>query len=141
MGTMEIDYAVLADYAEVVGGKLYLMGGGWDTSHTTGFPTQLRLAVALGVRVGWSETVRHTPVHITIEDDDGQSFVRLDGMIGADRVESLPAGSSQLAQLAANLPATLPKAGGYRALIVLGEGDDTVTRSIPFRVMPRPTTT
>ena len=26
----EVDFLVLADHAEVVGGKLYMMGGGWD---------------------------------------------------------------------------------------------------------------
>jgi hypothetical protein len=134
---MEIDYAVLADYAEIVGGKLYLMGGGWDTSHAASFPAQVRLAVALGVRVGWSEPVRHVPVHITVEDDDGKSFVRLDGTIGADRMESLPPGTSQLAQLAANLPTTVPAGGGYRVHITIGEGDELVSQDIPFRVVAR----
>jgi hypothetical protein len=134
---MQIDYAVLADYAEIVAGKLYLMGGGWDTSHAASFPAHVRLAVGIGVRVGWSEPVRHVPVHITVEDDDGKSYVRLDGTIGADRVDSLPPGTSQLAQLAANLPANVPAAGGYRVHIVLGEGDDVVVQDIPFRVVAR----
>lgn len=134
---MQIDYAVIADYAEIVAGKLYLMGGGWDTSHATAFPAHVRLAVGLGVRVGWSENVRHVPVHITVEDDDGRSFVRLDGMIGADRVESLPPGASQLAQLAANLPTNVPAAGGYRVHITIGEGEDMVVQDLPFRVVAR----
>ena len=41
---MDIDYAIIADYAEVVGSKLYLMGGGWDTSTMPEVPFQLRLA-------------------------------------------------------------------------------------------------
>lgn len=134
---MQIDYAVLADYAEIVGGKLYLMGGGWDTSHAASFPAHVRLAVALGVRVGWSETQRHAPVHITVEDDDGQSFVRLDGTIGVERAESLPPGTSQLSQLAANLPTNVPAGGGYRVHITVGEGDEMVVQDIPFRVVQR----
>ena len=35
---MEIDYALLAEHAEVTGGKLYLMGGGWDTMNVPEVP-------------------------------------------------------------------------------------------------------
>ncbi len=71
MPGVDIDFVLVADYAELVNGKLYLMGGGWDTYNATAEPVLLQPAIALGVRIGWEETNRSVPVRITVEDDDG----------------------------------------------------------------------
>ena len=135
---MEIEYAVLADYAELVAGKLYLMGGGWDTSNVSEVPTGVRCAVAVGVRIAWEDIGTHFPLLVIVEDDDGQEFVRLAAEMVASHAPHLPPGSSQLSQLAANLPLTLPRAGGYRVHITVGEGALMRERSLPFRVALRP---
>ncbi|MGE5595220.1 MAG: DUF6941 family protein [Hyphomicrobiales bacterium] len=134
---MDIDYALLADHAEVVSGKLYLMGGGWDTWFAAEVPAQVRMAVAVGIRVGWDETNQPVPVVITLEDDDGQSLVKLEGSINIGRPAHLPAGSTQLAQMAANIGMQVQRHGGYRVRIEAGEGPHVVQRYIPFRLLPR----
>ncbi|MCK9519269.1 MAG: DUF4832 domain-containing protein [Dehalococcoidia bacterium] len=133
---MDIDYALLADHAEVVSGKLYLMGGGWDTRYVKETPVQVRLAVAIGVRVGWDETNRPTPVRIAVEDDDGESLVRAEASVNVGRPPHLAPGSTQLTQFALTLPVTLAKHGGYRVLITAGEGPGAVERILPFRAAP-----
>lgn len=42
---MEFDYALLADHAEVINGKLYLMGGGWDVRQAPQAPARAQFAV------------------------------------------------------------------------------------------------
>ncbi len=135
---MPLEFAILADHAEIVNGKLYLMGGGWDTYSAAGAPLHLSLAVALGVRVGWEETNRPVPVTIRIEDDDGKELIRADGTLNVGRPPHLPPGSAQLAQMAATLPVTFAAFGGYRVRIVAGAGGEIDEVSIPFRVVQRP---
>jgi hypothetical protein len=134
---MDIEHVLLADYAEIVGGKLYLMGGGWDTNTVNELPAALRVAVALGLRIAWDETDIIIPVVIRIEDDDGREFLRMEGSIQTTRPADLPEGATQLSQLAANLPLTVPSAGGYTVRVIAGSGETEVQRSLPFRVFKR----
>ena len=46
-----IEWLILADAAEVVGGKLYVMGGGWDRLTVHSQSAKKNLAVALALRV------------------------------------------------------------------------------------------
>lgn len=135
---MEIQYALIADHAEIVNGKLYLMGGGWDRFHAREAPLNLPMAVAAGFRIGWEETnVRHT-VTITIEDDDGKELARVNGTIQVGRPASLPAGSTQLSQLAVNLPLRVEAFGGFRVKILAGEGESARESTVPFQVAEKP---
>lgn len=138
---MDIEFALIADYAETVSGKLYLMGGGWDTVFVSGEAGQahhhVRLAVAVGVRVGWEETNEAIPVRITVEDDDGAGYLQADGVLNVGRPPGLPPGSTQLAQMTANLAFNLPRLGGYRMRIRAGNGERVCERLLPFRLVVR----
>lgn len=64
--------AMLADSAEAVNGKLYLLGGGWDTLAVTTLPTvQSRVAVAVLVHTGWNDTDEPHEVTLHLETEDG----------------------------------------------------------------------
>ena len=53
---MEVDTLMLADGAQAVGGKVYILGGGWNTVWARTFPAEHKLSVAVGLRIGWNET-------------------------------------------------------------------------------------
>ena len=54
---LEVDWLILADHAEVIGGKLYMNGGGWNRVATKGsFPVTKSFSVALAIRVPWTLT-------------------------------------------------------------------------------------
>ncbi len=134
---MQIDYAILAEHAEVTGNKLYLMGGGWDTMFAPEAPAQVRVVCAAGVRVNWDETNIASSITLTIEDDDSQEIFRIAGQMNVGRPSHLPAGSTQLYQMAATMQVTLPRFDGYRVLITVGEGDAATRKSLPFRLARR----
>lgn len=131
---MEISHALLADYAEVVNGKLYLMGGGWDRFFAPTAPVQMRVAIVVGVRISWEETNKPVPVRIQLEDDDGAELLHIDGQVNVGRPPQLPPGSDQLAQMCANVAINIPRHGGYRVRILAGEDDAQAERRLTFRV-------
>jgi len=135
---VDIEFALVADFAEVIAGKLYLMGGGWDTLHVSSVPASIRFAVALGVRVEWDETNRQVPIRVTVEDDDGAVYARAEGTVAVGRPPDLPPGSPQVAKLALVLGLSLPHFGGYRVLVAAGEGANERVRSLPFRLARAP---
>jgi hypothetical protein len=58
---------MLADAAQEVGGKLYILGGGWSI---TG-PDPLPMAIALKLEVPWDRTNEQHSLLIELLDDDG----------------------------------------------------------------------
>ena len=58
---MEIEWLILAEAAQVVGQKLYLLGGGWDRLSIAKTPMYYNMAVAASFKVPWNETnVKHS---------------------------------------------------------------------------------
>lgn len=57
---------LLADFAQVVGGKLYIMGGGWSI---TG-PNPSSSAIAGKIEVPWNETNRRHSLKLELLDAD-----------------------------------------------------------------------
>jgi len=59
---------MLADSAQEVGGKLYILGGGWSI---TG-PDPVPMAIALKLEVPWDRTNEKHSLLIELLDDDGE---------------------------------------------------------------------
>ena len=67
-----VDVALLADAVQAVRGKLYVLGGGWDTLWVRSFPARHpSLAIGLRIRVpsSWGEEVLR--VAVELQDADG----------------------------------------------------------------------
>jgi hypothetical protein len=58
---------LLADSAQAVGGKLYILGGGWSIIG----PEPTPMAIALKIEVPWHDTNRQHTLRITLLDEDG----------------------------------------------------------------------
>ena len=76
-----LDYLLVADGAQVVGGKLYLLGGGWDRLTVPQLPGRpaMPFSVAVGVNVPWSLTNRKMSFSIDVHDTDGGHVGQLVG--------------------------------------------------------------
>jgi hypothetical protein len=68
-----VDVALLADAVQAVRGKLFILGGGWDTLWVRQFPARhpsLAIGLRLRVPVSWkSETLR---LSVELQDADGK---------------------------------------------------------------------
>jgi hypothetical protein len=97
-----LDYLLVADGAQVVGGKLYLLGGGWDRLMVPQLPgpPPVPIAVALGINVPWSLTNRKLSFSVDVLDSDGGEVAQLaGGQFEVGRPPGLRAGTPQRFQL------------------------------------------
>ena len=58
---------ILADFAQVAGGKLTLVGAGWDRTGPTPTPT----GIGILLKVPWEATNRRHEVSVRLLDSDG----------------------------------------------------------------------
>lgn len=111
---------ILCDSAEAVGGKLYILGGGWSVTGPDPSPS----ALAIKIDVPWTDANRPIPVEVSLITADGGPVlapdrqgnpkpvaVRLDIEVG--RPPGLPHGTPLDATVAFGVPA-LPLAQGQR---------------------------
>lgn len=139
-----VEFIVIANHAEVQNGLLYLSGGGWSEHWRlpqpdgTFPPTKLGLGVS--ILTPWGDANR--PVNLTLRvehEDGGDPLATLDAQMEVGRPPGLTAGSDLRSVLAANIDLMIAKAGGYRVVAELGDGEaDGARRSASFRVHDSP---
>ena len=134
---LEVDWLILADHAEVIGGKLYMNGGGWNRVATKGsFPVTKSFSVALAIRVPWTLTNKPHKFEITVQNDDAtETLASIGGQIETGRPVGIPPGSSQISQMAANWNVTFRDPGDYVCFVKL---NDIERRRVPFAVISMP---
>ncbi|MCC6629968.1 MAG: hypothetical protein IT340_21535 [Chloroflexi bacterium] len=119
---MQVDYLVLADAAEAVNGKHYILGGGWDRLHAASFPvTHPSMSVALRLRVPWHDTNQAHDLELDVVDEDGQSILPppgpARGAIRTGRPADLEPGQDQVVPLVFTLAQVrFDRAGAYAVL-------------------------
>jgi hypothetical protein len=59
---------MLADAAQAVGGKLYILGGGWSVAG----PGPTPMAIAIKIEVPWDEANRPHALTLALLDEDGR---------------------------------------------------------------------
>ncbi len=106
---------LLCDAAQEVGGKLYILGGGWSVKG----PEPMPMGLAIKIDVPWTEANERHQFVLTLESGDGGVIelpgpdgpqeVRIDGGFEVGRPAGTPAGSDIDAALAVNIgPLPLP---------------------------------
>ena len=101
---------MLADYAQAVNGKLYIMGGGWSLTGPAPSPS----AIAVKIEVPWNDTNRKHVLKVELLDGDfravstptpeGQSPVVISGEFEVGRPPGLMPGTPIDVPFAFNLP-------------------------------------
>lgn len=118
---MNIHSLMLADSAQAVDGKLYILGGAWNVLRFPDFPAQLIVGIAVAIDVDWNETNRRHHLDVHFEDADGNA---MDPTIGADFEAGRPPGATAGADLrivfAVNGPLSIPAPGSYSAVASVG---------------------
>jgi hypothetical protein len=133
---VQVEWLILADYVEIIGGKLYLMGGGWDVlTVNTAFPHARPVGLAAAFSVPWNETNQRHNVEIEMLSDDGQTVGKVGAQFEVGRPAGIRAGQGQRFQLAANVQLNLPGPGTY-VIVARIEGQEEAR--VPFNVIPGP---
>src|SRR5438105_1720569 len=134
-----IEFLLLADHAEAINGKLYLMGGAWDRLALTDFSQPQKFSLALGILIPWSGAEEQFHLTLTIETEDGQVVQTFN----ADVVQGRPAiavpGQSFRALLALNGGMVIPAPGTYRVVARLSSGHEKATTFHVSAFLPGPT--
>ncbi len=129
---------LLADAAQVVGGKLSLLGAGWNVAGPGGSP--IPMAVGIVVRVPWNETnQRHKFLAALLTEDGQPTFndrgepIRAEGEFEVGRPPGTKAGASFNTPFAFQLTIPLQE-GGYRWEVSV---DGTQLADESFTVLPK----
>jgi hypothetical protein len=105
----EIDYLLVADRAEVVNGKLYLMGGSFDRLQPPDFPHRMMLGIALGVRIPYTHTDEQHTVSVELRHEDTR-LIGFEAKLTTGRPPGM-AGMDMLVPMAFNIPVAIPAEG------------------------------
>ena len=125
---VEVDFLLLADRAEVLNGKLYMMGGAWDRRHMKDIGAPVSLTIVVGVLVPWNLTNEPHRLRIRIEDEDGSPVPpEVEATVNVGRPVSATQGQSFRATAVINNRWSLPRFGTYRvAASMLGQSEKRV---------------
>ena len=138
LNRLAVEFFMLADRAEVIQGKLYLMGGAWDRQYVVDFAQPVLVSFAIGIRVPWNATNREHRLRITVETADGQMVnnFALEAGFAAGRPAVAQPGESQRVVVAIPLVGIVfPGAGMYFGKAAI---NGELSQSIEFHLMAAP---
>jgi hypothetical protein len=125
--SIEVDFLIVADRAEVLNGKLYMMGGGWDSIGTGGPDQPVHFTAAVGFLVAWNATNVDHACTIRLEDADGVAVLSLGYTIKTGRPPSLPEGATQRVTVCLPIAVAIAHPGMYALVATAGENQRRTT--------------
>jgi hypothetical protein len=128
-----IEFLILAESAEAIHGKLYLMGGAWETIHIARFDVPVTLTIAVSVQVPWNATNRQYALGVSVLTADGAMLARQDRQLMTGRPAHVEPGTSQRTLFVLSLPVELPKPDRY---VVVATIDEIALARVSFRAHP-----
>ena len=131
---MNVEWLILADAAEVVGGKLYMMGGGWSRIYAQSEEAfERRIAVALSLTVPFNETFEPQSLEVEFVDGDGHSLAnKIQGSFEVAPTIGTPRQMNQRMMIAVNVNLPIPGPGIYEAIARVPGAEE---ERVPFHVM------
>jgi len=138
---MEAEWLILADAAQVVGNKLFLLGGGWDQIVVNSqFPINQKMAVAFSVKVAWNDTNKKQAFEIEIlsEDKDTEalkSLMKAGGHFEIGRPPGIMPGQDQRFQIALDTILKIEEPG-IKTVVARVEGQELKRTNFYVRANP-----
>ena len=135
---MKLTSAMLADAAQVQSGKLFVLGGGFDTISVRALPATHR-SVSLAMVAEVRPDERHQDLELKVElvDEDGAELgLVAKGKLRVGAPPNLPPGSPSLVPIVSPFHnVTFPEAKGYAFVVSV---NDTELTRVRFRVVKVP---
>jgi hypothetical protein len=129
---MRQEFLLMADGAESVNGKIYILGGGAARHFVqTGWkaPIQLRADIAAGILVGWNETNNRHTLTLQVVDEDSAEQMKVELEFETGRPPGAKPGQEFRHLIAVRGPFPIAKPGGYKVVMTL----DGQEQDPPFR--------
>ena len=119
---MRIEYALLADAAQAVGGKVFVLGGGWNLFRAANYPAPVHLAVAMGLGFTSDEVGIKYPLNVVIADEAGVPIIpEMKGQVETGQLApDVPKTASVKIPVAININMSLPHPGTYAVVVTAG---------------------
>ena len=131
---IQIDFLILGDYAQASGGKINIIGGGWDIHSATQFPSTLQFGIGIGILVPWSLTNRKHGFELIIKASEGSDLLKVAGEFQIGREVGIPPGMTQRVTLGLSGQAQIPASGTYEVTVSAGESSKRITfEAVPAR--------
>ena len=115
---------MVADAVQVVGNKLYVMGGGWDRLTVQKFPANQQVGIALAFKVPWVETNEKHSFEIEIATEDAETLQKIEGALEVGRPPGVKPGSDQRVQIGATASIQFKQPGQYLVIARI-DGEDS----------------
>jgi hypothetical protein len=132
---MKLTSAMLADAAQVQSGKLYVLGGGFDTISVRQLPaTHRSVSLAMVAEVAPDERQQDLELTVQLVDEDGAEIgVVAKGKLRVGAPPNLPPGSPSIVPIVSPFHnITFAEAKGYAFVVSM---NDTELTRVKFRVV------
>lgn len=132
---VEVDFLILADWAEPINGKLYVQGGGWDRMLLPPGGRPISIAIAAGILVPWHLTNQPHKFSLSVETGDGAPVGRaIEGGFNMGRPVNSTPGQKFRAPFAARIDAEISSLGTYRIGLLV---NNDVARYVTFYIVEK----
>lgn len=133
---MDVDFAILADAAEVSNGKLYVLGGAIDTIWGASAPcVHPQISFALKLLLEPAELQREHELEVCVVEADGKRVMSMKGKLESQRSANLPSGWKQgVVAVMKFVNLKFPHFGHYEFAVLV---NGSQRKSVPFRVEQR----
>jgi len=138
----KVEFLLLADRAEAINGKLYLMGGAWDRMWVADFAQPQSVSFAVGLLVPWSATHEEHRLSIRITGDDETEVANVQVGFRAGASAQMQRTESQRVAMAFQVQPKLQRPGTYMVRAMIDDDSSpTNARETVFYVNQRPALT
>ena len=125
---VEIEFLMVADWAQTINGKLYIQGAGWDRRLNPPKEQKIEFAIAAGFLVPWHLTNQQHQFTLTLETGDGgQIGSAISGTFSHGRPAMAQQGQKFRTPIAGRIGAAIPGLGAYDVKLVVNNGLAKVT--------------
>jgi hypothetical protein len=129
---IETEWIILADYAEVINGKVYMTGGGWNNLTLQQLPAEHAFGVAVAFSIPWEACNERHPIKILIVGPDGEQLANVEGEVEVGRPPGILVGSAQRVPLAFNARAEFAALGTF---VIKTYVHDELSKEARFNVL------
>ena len=125
---VEIEFLMVADWAQTINGKLYIQGAGWDRRLNPPKEQKIEFTIAAGFLVPWHLTNQQHQFTLTLETGDGgQIGSAISGTFNHGRPAMAQQGQKFRTPIAGRIGAAIPGLGAYDVKLVVNNGLAKVT--------------